>query len=430
MKSNTELLKIAEKYIGYGGTKFRKWAGLPSWAAYCQAFVCYIASEGGDSPLYYDGKRLTYCPTGIAWCRKNLAEIPLYLAMPMDIIYFDWDENNVPNHVGFVRKINDTESIYTVEGNTDGGIVANKKRAAKYVCGIYRPHFKGKFDTSKRLTVDGICGYNTIAALQKVLCIKVDGILGLGTVKSLQKFLGVAADGAWGAKTSKAFQKKLGVTADGEFGKESVTAMQKWLNKVNFTEVINPAPKPVAKTWTQETIGKALAWCKKICADPDYHYVNWNGTEAAKECPICHNHKRGSKYFGWNCIGFVAAAYHHGGGLKVKCANNGLAGGSQVYTEILRLAKQSPKKALAYWTKKVGVGKWEIIWNAGKNIPASMLKPGDIVIYFKGSKFWHIAIYYNKQKIADCTSSKKDSPSIRNYKLTYPCLIAFKLIGK
>ena len=33
MKSNTEQLAIAKKYVGYGGSKFRKFCGLPSGSA-------------------------------------------------------------------------------------------------------------------------------------------------------------------------------------------------------------------------------------------------------------------------------------------------------------------------------------------------------------------------------------------------------------
>ena len=230
MTSNTELLKIAQKHLGQGGAVFRKYCGLPSGAAWCNAFVDYVANEGGVKSLYFNGAKETYCPHSIAWCRKNLAQIPLYIAMPMDIIYFDWDRNNVPNHIGFVRATKDTSSIYTIEGNTDGGKVAQKTRPSKYVCGIFRPHFKPNSIKNSKLNVDGIFGYNSIGGLQKALGITVDGVLGLNTVKALQKKAGVSADGQWGNGTSKAVQKMIGVTADGAFGPNSVKALQKWIN--------------------------------------------------------------------------------------------------------------------------------------------------------------------------------------------------------
>ena len=228
--TNNELLKIAQKHLGQGGATFRKYCGLPSGAAWCNAFVDYVANEGGVKSLYFNGAKETYCPHSMAWCKKNIAMIPLYLAMPMDIIYFDWDRNGNPNHIGFVRARKDTSSIYTIEGNTDGGKVAQKTRPSKYVCGIFRPHFKPNSIKNSKLNVDGIFGYNSIGGLQKALGITVDGVLGLNTVKALQKKAGVSADGQWGNGTSKAVQKMIGVTADGAFGPNSVKALQKWIN--------------------------------------------------------------------------------------------------------------------------------------------------------------------------------------------------------
>ena len=236
-KSNTELLKIAQKHIGEGGAKFRKFCGLPAGAAWCNAFVDYIANEGGDSALFFNGKRPTYCPDSIKWCKKNLAQIPLYLALPMDIIYFDWEKNGVPNHIGFVRAKKSTNAIYTIEGNTDGGKVAQKTRAGKYVQGVYRPHFPGKYKL-KRIAVDSEFGYNSIANLQKALNIKVDAILGQATVKALQKRAGLSGksvDGAFGPATARAVQKLVGAKPiDGEFGPNSVRKLQEWINKVNY----------------------------------------------------------------------------------------------------------------------------------------------------------------------------------------------------
>lgn len=229
-KSNTGQLNIAKKYLGKGGSKFRKFCGLPAGAAWCDAFVTTIFAEAGNSPLFCNGTKQTYCPTTMKWCEKNLASVPPFLALPSDIIFFDWEPNSVPNHIGFVRERKDCDAIYTIEGNTSGGIVANKLRNTKYVCGIFRPHFKASYKIGT-LEVDGLFGCSSIAMLQKVLNIDVDGILGQGTVKALQKKAGVSADGLWGKSTSKAVQKMIGVKADGLFGPASVKALQRWINK-------------------------------------------------------------------------------------------------------------------------------------------------------------------------------------------------------
>lgn len=237
MKTNTEQLAIALKYVGCGGSKFRKYCGLPAGAAWCDAYVTTIFAEAGNKSLFCDGTKQTYCPTTIKWCYKNLASVPPFLALPSDIIFFDWELNGTPNHIGFVRERKDCDSIYTVEGNTSGSKCAKKLRSTKYVQAVFRPHFNATFKIGA-LEIDGLYGYNSIAMTQKVLKAKglysgdIDGILGQGTVKGIQRLCGATADGLWGKDTSKKLQKFLGVKADGYFGINSVKALQRWLNKV------------------------------------------------------------------------------------------------------------------------------------------------------------------------------------------------------
>lgn len=429
MTSNTQLLKIAQKHLGQGGAVFRKYCGLPSGAAWCNAFVDYVANEGGVKSLYFNGAKETYCPHSIAWCKKNLAMIPLYIAMPMDIIYFDWDRNGVPNHIGFVRVAKDTSSIYTIEGNTDGGKVAQKTRPSKYVCGIFRPHFSHTFK-EKKLSVDGVMWYQTIGGLQKALkTLKyytgaIDCVLGLGTVKALQKWAGVSQDGQWGTGTSKAVQKKIGASADGAFGVNSVKALQKWINANAFPTVsggttsASKDPQPSAKAQ------KAVAWARKIAKGGQYTYKKWNSKDKkTKQCPICHNLK--GKYKGWNCIGFVSACWHHGAGLPITCSCSGI-GTDSFFTKV----------TLNSWTKRNGKG-WQMITNGGgkggADIPASKLIAGDVVVcYDANGKFHHVVLYTGNGKYIDDTNTTTPHIAERPYtRLTskYHVTRAFRYVG-
>ena len=281
MSTNMEMLAFAKKFLGQGGATFRKYCGLPAGAAYCNAYVTYVFQKSGNSSLFYDGKKVTYCPTSMNWCSKNLACVPPYLALPMDIIYFDWEPNNVPNHIGFVRERKNCDEIYTIEGNTSGGIVDQKTRTAKYVCGIYRPHFKGKFDANKPLVVDGQMGYNTIAIMQRWLKVEVDGMLGLTTLKTLQKKVGVTADGIWGKGTSRAIQKLIGTKADGYFGENSVKALQTYLNKAVFAPQPTPQPKPTTNKDKLVSTARLLAWAKGTTKSK-YAWKGGRATDAFK----------------------------------------------------------------------------------------------------------------------------------------------------
>ena len=270
MMTNTELLAIAEKQLGNGGSKYREYVGASG--NYCNMFVYWLFNANGCAsllPLPKTNYMRTYCPSSIKWCRKNLAEIPPYLAMACDIIYMDWEPNGNPNHIGIVEHKVSTKAIATIEGNTSGkkngkavsGIVASKTRNTRYT-NIFRPHFKGTYKKVP-LKIDGDCGYQTIGGMQTVVGASVDTILGINTVKKVQAWAGTKQDGSWGPKTSKAVQAKLARAGyytgkiDGAFGEMSVKAMQKYINAKLYlnTKPSTPA-KPAAKpsTTTKATL--------------------------------------------------------------------------------------------------------------------------------------------------------------------------------
>lgn len=396
MKSNTEQLAIAKKYVGYGGSKFRKFCGLPSGSAWCDAYVTTIFAEAGNASLFCNGTKQTYCPTTIKWCLKNLASIPPYLALPSDITFFDWELNGVPNHIGFIRERKNCDEVYTIEGNTNGGIVAQKTRPVKYIQGIYRPHFPAKFDASKPLVIDGLFGYNSIAVLQKALGVAVDGILGKGTVKALQKWAGVAQDGAWGAKTSKAIQKKLGVTADGLFGANSCKALQRWANAQVFPQQTTPQTR-------------VMACAQKLIAQ-GFKYVKYN-----------KNNLRPAN--GGNCIRFVGKSYRDAG-INVSDSASGLL--NNAFAD--KMLKASASEALAMWKKRNG-SNWEIIKDA-KGVSESRMKPSDIIIGYKGNSYIHTALKGESGYIYDCCSDQGGAKKRKFSRLGCTPKIIFRYTGK
>ena len=350
-KSNTELLKIAQKHLGEGGSKFRRFCGLPAGAAWCNAYVNYVAAEGDDESLYFNGHKMTYCPTSMSWCRKNLAQIPIYLAMEMDIIYFDWEPNGIPNHIGFVRGRKSDAEIYTIEGNTSGGIVAQKTRVEKYVCGVFRPHFKGSWKDAA-LEIDGYFGYNSIAMLRKALGMSPSSFLSRAVVLELQKKVGVKQDGSWGVKTSKAVQKMVGTTVDGAFGVKSAKALQKWINKQNGYS------NPKKKTEPKKDKPKAEPTQGDKIAESAESYIG-----KVKYVKGGHSLKTGC-----DCTGFVQAI-HKKNGITLKVSDP--------------------------WGKSVG-----------KDV--SKAKRGDVIYYYMNGKLHHMGIYVGNNKVVHNSTSHKD----------------------
>ena len=68
---------------------------------------------------------------GVAWFRgQGRWKDSGYLPQPGEIIFFDWNGDMVPDHVGIVEKV-DGGVIYTIEGNSAG----DRCRGNRYAMG-------------------------------------------------------------------------------------------------------------------------------------------------------------------------------------------------------------------------------------------------------------------------------------------------------
>lgn len=239
-------------------------------------------------------------------------------------------------------------------------------------------------------------------------------------VKNLQSFLnwygkfGLGVDGDFGNKTDhalKVFQKTEGIGVDGVYGSNS----QKHANAYKATATVKPSA----------SAEKAVAWARSIAKGGKYTYKKWNSKDKkTKQCPICY--KLTGKYKGFNCIGFVSCAYHHGSGMKnISCAMNGI-GTDNFFTKV----------TLASWTKRNGKG-WTMITNGGSkggvDIAASRLVVGDVVVCYDGNgKFHHVVLYSGNGKYIDCTNTTTPHVGERNYSALcnkYHCTRAFRYTG-
>lgn len=157
----------------------------------------------------------------------------------------------------------------------------------------------------------------------------------------------------------------------------------------------------VEESW----VDKANKWAKKIAVDNNFHYVKWKSKDTkTHECPICHNHAKG-KYYGWNCIGFSFAVWHHGGGLPCKCSDGVIA--NEIWEKILNA--KTDAEALALAQKHVGLKELKVIRNKN-GIPKSQWKAGDIMGKFNGNKYIHTFYYMGGGKIAESTGSSGKVP--------------------
>lgn len=381
MMTNTELLAIARKQIGNGGGKYRDYVHASG--DYCNMFVFWLYDANGCGSLFALPKRnyyRTYCPDSIKWCRENLAEIPPYIAMACDISYFDWEPNGIPNHIGVVDHPISTEAIATIEGNTNGGKVAAKKRNTKYIT-VYRTHFKGTYK-KEPLAVDGEMGYQTIGGLQAVVGASVDTILGKVTVRKVQAWAGVNQDAAWGKQTSKGVQKIIGTKVDGAFGENSVKALQKYINAKLFkvTKKTTSQPKPAASAVippnAQKLINKMkdLAWAYGT-AKSKYAYKGGSPKSACVTAMKKYGYTGKKKQS--DCGNFVNTVVRE-------------TGIDKSFTSLHAVKTAFPKSEKAF-----------NIVHSGKAIPAGLLKPGDIIRYKKTNNSQHAMFYFGDGKVCD-----------------------------
>lgn len=157
-----------------------------------------------------------------------------------------------------------------------------------------------------------------------------------------------------------------------------------------------------------DVVADMKVWAKKIAAEK-YHYVTWkSNVTATHTCPICEGRKY-DNYFGWNCIGFAFAIWHHGGGLKSNCNCHVIS--NENGEKILRA--KTDAEALKLAQKFIGIKDIQVIRNNGKAIPKSKAKAGDIALLFDGNTYKHTYFIMSDSKVADSTGSGSKANNIR-----------------
>ena len=117
-----DIVAVALSQVGnVGGQPYWSWYGFSSRVAWCACFVSWCADQCG----YIEAGTFTkfsYCDAGIAWFKsRGQWQTRGYCPSPGDIIFFDWNNNGVSDHVGIVESC-DGYYVYTVEGNANNAV--------------------------------------------------------------------------------------------------------------------------------------------------------------------------------------------------------------------------------------------------------------------------------------------------------------------
>ncbi len=113
--------------------------------AWCCVFLWWLFQQAGAPELFFNGRKTAYCPALLTY-HRSIGQAVSGEYQPGDIVFFDFDENGVANHVGLCESWDGTY-ITTIDGNTsatnpaNGGMVGRMRRHKKYVLAAIRPEY-------------------------------------------------------------------------------------------------------------------------------------------------------------------------------------------------------------------------------------------------------------------------------------------------
>lgn len=114
---NGDIVAVAKTQVGnVGGKSYWQWYGFDSRVEWCAIFVSWCANESGQ--LNISIPKFSRVEDGIQWYKnKNQWKDRNYTPKAGDLIFFDWESDGDPDHVGIVEKVDDNY-VYTIEGNS------------------------------------------------------------------------------------------------------------------------------------------------------------------------------------------------------------------------------------------------------------------------------------------------------------------------
>lgn len=145
-----EVIKTAKSYVrqsSYGHVNiFTKWYfGDNTYAQYCAIFVYYVLAKCGGKTLEAGCANKAYCPSVWSWAKKKGIAVSRNATAKMGwLVLFDWNDDAVCDHIGFVIKDNGNGTVTTVEGNTsntsngNGGCVQVRVRSKSVIRGFVK----------------------------------------------------------------------------------------------------------------------------------------------------------------------------------------------------------------------------------------------------------------------------------------------------
>lgn len=149
-----KVLEVAKAEVGYqeglnNDTKYGKWYGLNN-NPWCAMFVSWVFNQAGEGAKIAASSKKGFasCDAGLKWFAKKSKLVPVGNAEAGDIVFFQFDTDAEPDHVGIILKNDGKKNLWCYEGNTSSGKIGSqsngdgvylRKRPYSLVMAIARP---------------------------------------------------------------------------------------------------------------------------------------------------------------------------------------------------------------------------------------------------------------------------------------------------
>lgn len=117
-RGSGDIAEVPASQLGdVGGQPYWSWYGFGSRVERCACFVSWCADQCG----YIESgavPKFAYCPTGVQWFKDaGRWQDRGYAPQPDDIIFFDWQNDGISDHVGIVESC-DGLTVRTIENKS------------------------------------------------------------------------------------------------------------------------------------------------------------------------------------------------------------------------------------------------------------------------------------------------------------------------
>lgn len=123
IKGKSDYRYFSEWYI-------RSYKDNPGWNQYTPWCACFLSWAADQKKASIDGDppRFANVDTGMEGFQKSgkwrAPNDEVNMPIPGDYVFFDWDRDSDPDHVGAVLCV-DGNQLYTIEGNSGGRVAVN-----------------------------------------------------------------------------------------------------------------------------------------------------------------------------------------------------------------------------------------------------------------------------------------------------------------